>query len=540
MFESYPDAIEALQNPRQEEDSFSLGLLYANTGDLASAKKYLNDAIIQNPSPVEEKLALALVQIKAGEYADAAKLIKEATDAFPDKVYVPYPVHVFLKPSLFDPSTVQHTYRNPGSAALSKTYQTVFYFAPYKIFNAEQTIDYIRKGTASITIDDVLNAKEYLQKSSRISNIDQGIALAIQKALAFRLRDANAQLLLLLKNNPKHSVLHYNLGLTYAQLGDYPKAYDHFLRSYHLDADNYLSGIFALMSGNMTGKTNPKLAAIVKENLSREEKKEEYELYRTLLELTGGNYPGAVNWLEKPYKERPFYLALNVLIGLETKHIEDARKSSEKLARLQPNDIIPHLMYIDTHYRDQKPKAFAASALNYLKKQPFRYDDLYFGPQITRERMIMMSAMTGQLTPLIARLENKLQTTKDNTADISGALAQASLYNRNFEKAYTLYNQVIDTHGIKDEQTLFLGASAAIGAGHYQNAIALLELSKLKNPDYPETRYALALLYLQIQNNPASVTQLGRLGNNGFASRYFDFAVDTEKLASEPQNHHPL
>jgi tetratricopeptide (TPR) repeat protein len=197
-------------------------------------------------------------------------------------------------------------------------------------------------------------------------------------------------------------------------------------------------------------------------------------------------------------------------------------------------------MVIDTHFSAQTPKAFASSAINYLKKQSFHYDDLYFGPQLTRDKAILMSAMTGQLTPFIQRLETRLQTTTDHTADIMGALAQAYFYNKDYEKSYTLYNQLIDTHKVRDEKTLFMGAYASIGAEHYENAIALLELSKLKNPAFLETRYALGLLYMQIQNNPAAVIQLAKMGNTGFISRYFDFEIDTEKLANEPQKYHPL
>jgi tetratricopeptide (TPR) repeat protein len=121
-----------------------------------------------------------------------------------------------------------------------------------------------------------------------------------------------------------------------------------------------------------------------------------------------------------------------------------------------------------------------------------------------------------------------------------GALAQAYFYNQEFEKSYTLYNKLIDTHKIRDEHTLFMGASASIGAEHYENAIALLELSKIKNPTYLESRYALGLLYIQNRNHPAAVIQLDKMGNTGFKSRNFDFEIDTEKLASEPQNYHPL
>lgn len=540
LFGNYEEAISAIESPLEEKDSFSRGLLYANTGNLVLAKKYLNAAIIQNNKPVQEQLALAFVNLKLGFHAEAAALIKAVTKTYPDQVYLPYPVRVFLKPTLFDPDNVQRYYRNQKTEYHSNLYQTIFYFAPYKIFNADETINYIRKGNANIYIDDIAGAKEYLQKSTRASGIDYGIALAIQKALNFRLRDANKDLELLLKTNPDHSVLHYNLALTYAQMGDLSKAYDHFLRSYHLDADNYLAGIFAMMSSELINKSNPKLASIIKDNLSKESNTEEFKLYRTLIDIAQNNFPSAGKWLDNTYKARPLYLALNVLIASELGREDQEQKASEKLSALQPNDLLPHLMAINAHFKSQKPKAFAASAINYLKKQTFRYDDLFFGPQITRDRTILMGMMTGQLAPMIERLKTKLQTTADNTADITAALAQAHFYNQNFEEAYTLYNQLIDSYKFKDEKTLFLGSAASIAAEHYENAIALLELSKLTNPTYPESRYALGLLYLQAQNNPGAAVQFSKMEKNGFISRYFDFAIDTDKLAAEPAKYHPL
>lgn len=540
MFGSFDDAISALENPFSEENSFSLGLMYANVGNLPLAKQYLNDAIIQNDKPIQEQLALSYVYLKSGLQADAAGLIQKTTTAYPDQVYTPYPMRVFLKPSLFNPDDVQRIYRSRQFNNQAKIYQSLFYYAPYKIFNADQTISDIRKGNANIYIDDATTAKEYLLKSSRASSVDYGIALSIQKALKFRLRDANKQLQDLLKTNPQHSVLHYNLALTYAQLGDMSKAYEHFLRSYHLDANNYMSGIFALMSSEMIGKSNPKLNSILTDNLSHEPKKEEFDLYRTLLDIAHNNFPSAANWLDNPYKERPLYLALQVAIATETGDKESAAKGAERLSVLQPHTLLPHLMVIATRFQDQKPKKFASSAINYLKKQSFHYDDLYFGPQLTRDKAILMAVITGQLTPLIQRLEERLQTTTDHTADIMGALAQAYFYNQDFEKSYTFYNQLIDTYKIRDEHTLFMAACASIGAEHYENAITLLELSKLKNPTYLESRYALALLYMQIQNNPGAVPHLKKIGNSGFLSRYFDFEIDTDKLANNPEKYHPL
>lgn len=540
MYGSFTDAINALQEPFQEEDSFSRGLMYANLGDLQSAKKYLTNALMQNDTSGQEQIALALVDLKLGYHEAASKLIKQTTDALHDDVYAPYPIHVFLKPSLYNPDDIQRHYREHDEDNRKNVYKSILYFAPYKIFNAEQTINYIRKGNANIYIDDIESAKEYLKTSSNASSVDYGIALAIQKALKFRLRDANAELLTLLKRNPQHSILHYDLALTYAQLGDMSKAQEHFLRSYYLDANNYMSGIFAIMCSDMIGKDNPKFVSILKDNLTQEADTEEFTLYRTLLDITQNNFPSASKWLDNHYKERPLYLALNVLIATEMDQKDIARKSAKRLTVIQPKEMLPHLMFIETQFSDLKPKAFASSALNYLKKQSFHYNDLYFGPQITRDKAVLMAVMTGQLTPFIQRLEAILPTTTDNTADIMSALAEAYFYNQDFEKSYVLYNQLIDTFKIRDEQTLFLGACASIGAEHYENAIALLELSKIKNQTYMETRYALGLLYMQTFNNQAAINQFNKMGDTGFVSRYFDFEIDTDKLASEPNNFHPL
>jgi len=540
LYGNYNGAIDTLENPLQEIDSFSLGLLYANTGNLARARDYLNTAIIQNKKPVEESLSLVFVDLKMGQHQEAGDILKRISDKYPNDVYTPYPIKVFLKSTLFDTNTIQKAYRNIDAKVHPQTYPKIFAFAPYKIFNANQTISYIRKGNANIYIDDIDSAKEYLEKSSRASDIDYGIALAIQKALRFHLRDSNNQLQKLLIAHPQHSILQYNLALTYAQLGDYTKAYDHFLRSYHLDANNYLSGIFAIMTSEMISKPNPKLLSILKENLNQEPKTEESDLYQTLLSISENNYPSSSRWLDNHYKERPLYLVMKIIIAQELGMEEEAKAASEKLTYTQPHDALPHLLYIDTHFSNEAPKAYARLSLNYLKNQKLNNEDIYFGPQISRDKAIAMAAITGRLEPLIQTLQTKLQTTTENRTNITSALALAYFYNQDFEKSYTLYNEAVDTYKLADERTLFMAASASIGAGHYQNAIALLELSKMTNPNYLENRYALGLLYMQVQNNPAAVIQFTKMGNSGFKSNTFDFKIDTDKLALEPKDYHPL
>ncbi len=535
LFGNNYDAIENLEDNYSHLDTFSLGLLYANVGDLSLARSHLEDAIIRDIEPVKATLALALVNLQAGQVTSAGNDIKNITDMFPEEVYKPYPIRVKLKESLFNPDKAQYRYRNVTNYEKKVIYQKLFYFSPYKVFNADQTISYIRKGTANIYIDNVQGAQEYLKKSSSSSTVNQGIAKSIKKALAFKTREANEDLQSLVKIQPKHSILHYDLALTYAQLGDMVNAHKHFLRSYHLDAKNYLSGIFALMSAELINKNSVKLRSIIKDSLLDEDESEEKDFYKTLLFITGGNYLSAIEWLDHNYKQRPIYLAMDILIALELNKQEAAQKAAQKLTLLQPNDILPHLMYIDAYYDDLKTKEYAKKVQNYLKKQHFHFQDLYYGPYITRYLYIQQNLITGKLYFLKEQLSDVLETTANNPEDLTYALALTSLYNKDFEESYTLFNQLIDDLKVRDAYTLFLGAVASTAAKHHANAIALLELSKMKNTNFVESRYALGLLYLEDKNNQGAAIQLKKVGDNGFNSEFFDFEIDTDLLLFQKQ-----
>ncbi len=530
LFANYNQALSALESPALAENFASLGTLYANVGDLALSKEYLKEAIAENPKSFKEQIALSYVYIKSGLLDDGGKLLRTLTDMYGEDVYKPYPVKVFLRHALFEPLKAQKNFRNKILQSRNIDYQKIFYFAPYKAFNASQTISYIRKGTANMFIDDISSAKEYLQKSAKTSTVNYSIAKAIQKALSFQLYDANSKFKSLLKKTPKHSILNYNLALTYAQMGDFINAHKYFLKSYYLDADNYLSGIFALMCSQMISQVNPKLRAVIKENLSNEDDTKEYEFYRTLLNFSQNNFVGTLTWLEKNYKDRPIYLILNTLASIKVGRFDRAKNDAKKLLNLQKNDILPHLIYIDILNRDLKYKSYAKSLRSYLSKQNFTLDDFYYGPFITRYLYAYTALITGNLYPVQESLKNKLSTTTENTQSLMQTLALVSIFSENFESAYLLYNQLIDQAKVRDSLTLFLGAVASIGAGHSANAIALLELAKLKDPNNMESRYGLGLLYLQSKNNQGAGIQFQNIGNSGFISQYFNFKIDTKKL----------
>lgn len=530
------DAIEEMEKNFGDKDDFSIGLLYARVGDFTLAANHLRQSIVKNIEPVRSQLALGLINLKAGKVKEAQKEIQNVSDMFPDEVHKHYPIRVKLKESLFDATKAQKVYKDKIAFSKSSTYQKIFYFSPYKIFNANQSISYIRKGNANIYIDNVQTAQRYLKKSAASSNVNVGITQAIQKALNLQLREANSDLQNLVKIQPKHSILQYNLALTYAQLGDINKAHEHFLRSYYLDSKNYLSGIYAIMSAQVTNKEHTRLLNILKDDLSIEAQSEEIDLFKTLLFIADNNYISAVDWFDHDYNERPLYIALKHIIGLKINKIDEAKKAATQLTTLFPHDILPHILYIDAHYNTLEPKQYAAKLLSYTSGQKFDFNDLYYGPFITRYLYVQQSLLSGRLYFLRQQLKERLATSTREKQDIMLTLAMASLYDKNFEESYALYNTLIDEYKMRDAHTLFMGSVASTAAEHHANAIALLKLSTMKNPDFYESRYALALLYLEIQNNEGAVIQLSKIDGNNFRSEFFDFEIDTDKLLFKKQN----
>ncbi|MGE4419794.1 MAG: tetratricopeptide repeat protein [Sulfurimonas sp.] len=533
FFDNDYAAIESMENDKTMINDFSLGLLYARVGDLTLAKNYLQNAIKKGEEPVKSQLALGYVNLKAGQVQEAAKNIENITDMFGEEVYKPYPITVKLKDSLFNPEQAQERYRNSIVESRGIDYQKIFYFSPYKIFNANQTISYIRKGNANIYIDNVASAKEYLSKGSSSSNVNVGIVNAIKKALSFKLREANEMLQKLVMVQPKHSILHYNLALTYAQMGNIADAHKHFLRSYNLDAKNYLSGIYAVMTSQLIDNENSKLLSIIKDAIAHEELSEEIDFYNTLLSISQGNTSSLSDWLDKKYKQRPLYLALDIIIAIKQNNINAAQKSANKLTIMLPNEIVPHMMYIDAYFGKLNQKEYANEVMNYLRVQDLNYNDLYFGAHVARYLYIQQNLIIGKLYFLREQLKGVLESTTERTEELTSALALASLYDGAYEESFTLYNNLIDNLKVRDSQTLFLGAVASTAANHHANAIALLELSKLKNPSFLESRYALGLLYLEVKNNKGAVIQLSRIYKNNFNSEYFNFSIDTDKLMFE-------
>jgi Flp pilus assembly protein TadD len=537
LFNDDYDALDAIDTLKKDDLYYSKGLLYARVGELSLAKENFLESISKGYFIKESKIALTYTNIKLGELSTASEALKKIYDDYSNDFFEQYPINVYLKKSLFNPIKAQKVFRDDLKNNESIIFQKLFYFSPYKIFNANQTINYIRKGNATSYIDSIDSAKTFLKKSATTSSVNKGIAKAIKKALNFKIREANDILKSLLKIQPKHSILHYDLALTYAQLGNMKQAYKHFLISFHMDAKNYLAGIYAYMCSKLIKKENKKLLSIIKESIILEDENEKTNFLKTLLYVVQDHYYSANDWLYNKYKPKPLYLALKNIIAMKSNKYKIATKSAKELVAMLPNEILPHIMYIDAKLSKEDFSTYAKESIKYLKKQKFNYKDLFYGPFITRYLFIRENLICGKLYTIVEILKKELGITNQKyIVDIEYALALALLYNQQFEESYVYFNHLIDELHVRDAKTLFLGAVAAIAAKHHPNAIALLELSKLKDKTFFETRFALALLYMEVKNAEAASIEFGYIKKSGFKSKYFNFDIDLKKLTFNHQH----
>ena len=471
------------------------------------------------------KMALSLVENKLGNLGNTASLMSEVYKVTDTNAKPIYKIRSMLKPSLFDVQKAQEEFEKELFFNNENIYSIIFYYAPYKVFDAKQTIDYIRKGSMNIFIDEIGPALSYLKASSTISKVNIAISKGIKKALDFHVYEANDIFAKMVEEYKNHSILHYNLALTYAQIGDYPSAYKNFSKSYHLDSNNYLSGVFALMCGKLLGKDIAKLSEDVKESLAKNTSLEKDNLYNSLIYLTDGNDFSLTRWLEREKEETPLSLILDTIASQKLSNEKMYRLSAQKLQALLPKDILANLIAFNVKHHKEEIKSYAKAIQMEFNTLSLDYDSFYFGPKIVKEQYIKLLQIGGLIHQKRDSVRKKMEEERIDIASIMQTLAYMEIYANQFEEAFTLYNKLIDDFNKKDTHTIFLASVAAIGAEHPENAIALLELSKLIDPSNNESRYALGLLYQEIGNYEGAASQYRTIGNSGFISKYFSFDI---------------
>ncbi len=524
-FESLQNAISMLEHADSAKDFFTLGLLYANTGEFEIASEYLQKAIEIKDHLEEAQLALSLAQNRLGNLETAAQLMETVLQKDANATEI-YPIKVKLKESLFDPLVAQEEFQKRLFLDKFYKFSLLFYFAPYKLSFYDKGIKDIKKGARNIDIDKTKSALAYLTTGKNIAQVNLEIARAVEFSLSHRLYETHAIFKEALKKYPWDAVLHYNLALTYAQMFNFKEAYKEFAKSQTLDTSLFEAAIFKSFCAYLINR-DPTI-----ENLD--------QIY-TLLSITKDEtYKKRISALINIAKDtptmphgylpadlHPFDAAIDMVFAYNRAESDTYKESTRALRDLLPRDLVANILYLDAHNDKKEIKAYARDIQHKLLKNNLDFRPLYYGETLPRELYVSMLNIAGVTHKLLDKLEKESPKYSEYIA-FKQTKAFTAIYTRQFDKAYKIYNDLIDNDAQNDSHTLFLAAVAAIGSGHHANAIALLELAKLTDTSNMESRYALALLYHEAKNFDGAAIQYKKIGNSGFHSSYFTFYINKD------------
>lgn len=490
-----------------EKNPLYKGLDLARAGEYYQAADYLSET----SSPTGQ-FALGLVDLKISRFAQAAKIFRKYKN---DNVY---PISMHLKKSLFDIKTAQKEFKKTFLTKKSDFYDLYFYFAPYKVYDINETINYLKKGLAGIPLGAVKQAKNYLSKSATYSKLNLQITKAIKLAINGHIYLANKMFKKLAKKHNSY-ILHYDLGLTYAQLGDYLNAYKQFLRAYHLNPYDLTTGILALYAAQKVNIVNPHLSASISNSLVGSD-----YLQLAMFAIYKNDRVTMVAFLEKPPKNTPFWIITRIIV--KAIYDKDYSFEASTLQNMFPKDIIANLLYFYANNRKLPVQKIAQNyqSLFFVLVKEDNLNDFYYGAKIAKDWFFEFAKISGLMYRVRDLLLKKAQAETTDIVPIFERLAYADLYTKHFEQSYTIYNDLINNKGVNDPHVFYHAAVAAIGAGHHANAVALMELAKLKNPKFFEARYGLGLLWQESGNLEAAAIQYEKIPSS-FTSRYFDFNI---------------
>lgn len=516
-------AINTLSKNHNDDDLPSLGLLSASIGKYDDAKNYLRDAITKNIDTNNSKEALILTLLKKGELYNAGN---ELASAIKSKLKLKqYPIKTSLKQRLFDLSLAQDYFSNKVLLDKDNFLGMLFYFTPYKIINPHNTVEMIDKGQMSIDSQDLANAKRYLQGSLTLSGIQGGIVLGVKLAINNRIINANSVFKRIETSYKGDDILEYNLALSYAQMGDYAKAYKHFSRCFFLNKTNLEAGIFSVVLAPYAGANEKdKLKRLM--GILQAKDTTQYQFYLAMLNFYNDNFVALAQWLEHKKTHIPRYILLDIFAADKLERYANLRTKTNLFRKLYPKEFLS--IFLDLYAQNKmgsiKKQSFGFQGL--MGTLTFNKDPIYYGSQINRDLYIKLALLTGNLQKIRLEFQARLEVEVSYPMALIEGLAIINIYLQHFEQAFVLYNQLIDEYRSHETRTLLLASIAAIGANHKENAIALLELAIIQNKRNFEARYALALLYMEIGNYAGAAVQLSNVDKGIHQSNYYDFELD--------------
>lgn len=528
------NALQYLKKDHSNQNMLALGMLYARNGDYESARDKIQTYLLHYPDNQEAISALELVELKLGNFSESANLLMSLKNQKPF-----FKIQVELDPYLFDIQEAQKRFWDTKfESRQSLQYKILFYYAPYRVFDAQQVFQFLSDGGFEWSVGNIDEASDSYARGEIFSRINRDIAQGLKEVYSGDLRKALQIFLKKVKTHAQHPVLYYNIGLVYAQLGDFENAHLYFSRAYYLDNTDLMAGIFAIMTGKITYQNVSKMTEMLGGDFLRVDFKDEDQrmFLHELFSYAKGKVSEAFDFVNQFKNPKPIHFALQAIYAMGQ---GDQEKISQYFALLKqklPKDLTTDMMYQVARNYKGNLKDISLEFSGFFRKGSFSdMHSLYYGGSLTRELYIYLAFVTGNLSFVITHLQDKLTTQEASPVGIMQALGLAYIYNQEFEKAFVIYNDLIDGLKQADSATKFMGAVAAIGSGHHNNAVALLQISKIDSSATLESRYALALLYQQEGNIKSAISLFQGIAKKGFVSEFFDFRIDTSEILEKAQ-----
>lgn len=513
-------ALENLQSQGSYEVSLPTGLLYARMGDYAKASAALERSMKIDKERNTSIAALNLIDLKVGNYHDMINRIQIYFNAEEHLILNKHKIKVRLKQEISDIHTVQKDFAKDFMQDKKAQADLLFYYAPYQVFDAKQAANYINKANASNYIQRQQNNTALLNASSTLSSVNVKLAKIISNALNHELQSANADFKALLGSYKEHSILHFNLALSYAQLQKYDLAYKHFSSSYHLDPRNYAAGAFAVLAGTLSDMDTARLISEINENINADSNFNGL-IYQSIISFANNDYLAMMPFLDTNTQDLPFALIVKILIAKNNGLHNQSDALTTKLKEVMGDDLLSNILFFNAQNSNLNIKEYSQNAQIYFKEMKINYATLANGANVIMDDYVKLMRICGLLNQERRKLKESLAVST-NEVGLSRVLAYMSIYAGLYEEAYGLYDILINDYKIKDSRIYFLAAVAAIGSNNPNSAIALLELSKLEDSNNQEATLALALLYHEVQNYEPALFQYGKLKNK-FQSEFFTF-----------------
>ncbi|EEL0593934.1 tetratricopeptide repeat protein [Campylobacter coli] len=521
-------SVQQLNTQGSFEPSLSLGLLYARMGEYDKAKIALNTAMKIERDFNQSLSALTLVDIKTGDFQDMLLRLQDTyrNDEDKYKILDRYKIKVRLNKELFNIAIAQRNFSNDILKKQKDQFDLLFYFAPYQVFDSKQASLYIKKANITNFVDDSSDGQSYLARSQALSSTNVKISNIINDALNQKLRFANKEFQALLEDYPEHSILQYNLALTYAQMQNYELAYKHFSSSYHLNPKNYLAGAFAMFCGKLSDNDTTKLYHEILDNIAADSNFKA-NMQKNMLFLANGDYISMLPYLHENGQKTPLNLIFETIIAKNNNLNNQVDVRIAKLRSELPQDIVANILYFNSLNSNLNIKEYAQNAQIHFKNLQVDYRSVFGGSNIARELYVNLMHIAGLLNLERQKFKTLINTSKVKDEGMIQTLAYLDIFAQQYEESYALYNTLIDEYGAKDSRTLFLASVAAVGANNPNSAIALLQLSKLTDKNNKESKVALGLLYQEVGNYEAAMTQYRTLPND-FKSEFFTFDIKNQ------------